>query len=55
MRAGVVPADYTCDMGRHGEGLVNAAEHSPALRLCGPEDVDPTDPGEGGGGPVVVS
>jgi hypothetical protein len=21
----------------HGAGLVNAAEHSPALRLCGPE------------------
>ena len=20
----------------HGEGLVNAAEHSPALRTCGP-------------------
>jgi hypothetical protein len=28
----------------HGAGLVNAAEHSPALRLCGPED------GDGGGG-----
>jgi hypothetical protein len=27
----------------HGAGLVNAAEHSPALRLCGPE-------GSGGGG-----
>ena len=27
----------------HGAGLVNAAEHSPALRLCGPE-------GDGGGG-----
>ena len=34
----------------NGEGLVNAAEHSPALRLCILEDVDPTDPGEGGGG-----
>ena len=39
----------------NGEGLVNAAEHSPALRVCGPEGVDPTDPtdptdpGEGGG------
>ena len=22
----------------HGVGLENAAEHSPALRLCGPED-----------------
>jgi hypothetical protein len=31
----------------HGAGLVNAAEHSPALRLCGPEDGD-----EGGGGGV---
>jgi hypothetical protein len=28
----------------HGAGLVNAAEHSPALRLCGPEDG-----GDGGG------
>jgi len=28
----------------HGAGLVNAAEHSPALRLCGPEG------GDGGGG-----
>jgi hypothetical protein len=28
-----------------GKGLVGAAEHSPALRLCGP-----TDPGDGGGG-----
>ncbi len=41
-----------------GAGLVNAAEHSPALRLCGPEEVDPidptdpTDPGEGGGDPI---
>ena len=26
-----------------GDGVVNAAEHSPALRLCGPED------GDGGG------
>ena len=38
-----------------GEGLVNAAEQSPALRLCGPEDVDPTDPGDGGGGPIQDS
>jgi hypothetical protein len=29
----------------HGAGLVNAAEHSPALRLCGPEG----DTGDGGG------
>jgi hypothetical protein len=28
----------------HGAGLVNAAEHSPALRTCGPE---------GGGGPIT--
>ena len=28
----------------HGKGLVNAAEHSPALRTCGP-----TDAGGGGG------
>ena len=26
-------------------GLVNAAEHSPALRLCGPEDGDDDDGG----------
>ena len=39
----------------NGEGLVNAAEHSPALRLCGPADVDPTDPGDGGGGPIQDS
>ena len=30
----------------HGAGLVNAAEHSPALRTCGPTDAD----GGGGGG-----
>ena len=35
----------------NGEGLENAAEHSPALRLCGPEDGD----GGGGGGPIDVS
>ena len=28
----------------NGAGLVNAAEHSPALRLCGPEGTGPTDP-----------
>jgi hypothetical protein len=28
----------------NGAGLVNAAEHSPALRVCAPED--------GGGGPI---
>jgi hypothetical protein len=32
----------------NGAGLVNAAEHSPALRLCAPEDGD----GGGGGGPI---
>jgi hypothetical protein len=31
----------------HGAGLVNAAEHSPALRTCGP-----TDTGDDGGGPI---
>jgi hypothetical protein len=31
----------------HGAGLVNAAEHSPALRVCGPEG-----PPTGGGGDV---
>ena len=30
----------------NGAGLVNAAEHSPALRLCGPEGGD----GDGGNG-----
>jgi hypothetical protein len=32
----------------NGTGLVNAAEHSPALRLCGPEGG-----GDGGGGGVT--
>ena len=39
----------------NGAGVVNAAEHSPALRLCVPEGggpTDPTDPGDGG--PVVT-
>jgi hypothetical protein len=32
----------------HGAGLVNAAEHSPALRLCGPQDGgDGGDDGDG--------
>ena len=31
----------------HGAGLVNAAEHSPALRLCGPEDGGGGDDGGG--------
>jgi hypothetical protein len=35
----------------HGKGLVNAAEHSPALRLCGPDDDDDG----GGGGPIQTS
>ena len=30
----------------HGKGLEHAAERSPALRLCGPEDGGPTDPEE---------
>src|SRR3954454_7824583 len=34
----------------HGAGLVNAAEHSPALRLCGPEGDD-----DGGGGGVTLT
>ena len=29
----------------HGVGLENAAEHSPALRLCGPEDGGDDDEG----------
>jgi hypothetical protein len=32
----------------NGKGLVNAAEHSPALRTCGPADPDP-----GTGGPAA--
>ena len=32
----------------HGAGLLNAAQHSPALRECGPVDGD----GDGGGGGV---
>jgi hypothetical protein len=32
----------------HGKGLENAAEHSPALRTCGPEDTS----GGDGGGPI---
>jgi hypothetical protein len=36
----------------HGAGLVNAAEHSPALRTCGPAGGD-----DGGDddGPIVIS
>jgi len=37
----------------HGAGLVNAAEHSPALRLCGP--TDDGSGGDDGGGVVIVS
>ena len=33
----------------HGAGLANAAEHSPALRLCGPTATD----GGGGGGVLI--
>lgn len=36
----------------NGNGLENAAEHSPALRLCGPP---PEDDGGGGGGDPVVT
>ena len=32
----------------HGAGLVNAAEHSPALRTCGPTDDGGGDDGGGG-------
>jgi hypothetical protein len=32
----------------HGAGLLDAAQHSPALRECGPDD------GDGGGGPPVT-
>src|SRR4051812_19475202 len=35
----------------HGKGLVNAAEHSPALRTCGPGNGDT---GGGGDDPVEV-
>ena len=48
------PAFMRCSQMRvgngNGEGLANAAEHSPALRLCGPEDGD-----GGGGGPIEDS
>ena len=37
----------------HGDGLVNAAEHSPALRTCGPTDGG-GDTGGGGGDPTAV-
>ena len=35
----------------HGAGLENAAEHSPALRLCGPEGGDGGGGDDGGGDP----
>jgi hypothetical protein len=35
----------------HGAGLVHAAERSPALRLCGPED---DGSGDGGGDVVII-
>ena len=41
----------------NGAGVVNAAEHSPTLRLCVPEGSTPTDPpsdGCGDGGPIVT-
>ena len=34
----------------HGAGLLNAAQHSPALRECGPVDGDGGDDDGGGGG-----
>jgi hypothetical protein len=34
----------------HGEGLLNAAQHSPALRECAPTDDGP--PADDGGGGV---
>jgi len=36
----------------HGAGLVNAAEHSPALRTCGPTETDGGGGDDDGGGPV---
>ena len=36
----------------NGKGLVNAAEHSPALRTCGPNDGG--DGGGGGEGPTPI-
>jgi hypothetical protein len=36
----------------HGAGLVNAAEHSPALRVCGPVDDGGDDDGGDDGGVV---
>jgi len=38
----------------HGAGLVNAAEHSPALRLCGPTDGGDGGDGGGDGGPILT-
>jgi hypothetical protein len=35
-----------------GAGLVNAAEHSPALRTCAPEGTDGGGGDGGGGGPI---
>jgi hypothetical protein len=40
----------------HGAGLVNAADHSPALAVCGPVDTGSGDDGgsgDGGGGVVL--
>jgi hypothetical protein len=36
----------------NGKGLVNAAEHSPALRVCGPEDDQGGGGGDDGGGGI---
>ena len=37
----------------NGKGLVNAAEHSPALRTCGEGDGSDDDGGDGGG-PILT-
>jgi hypothetical protein len=39
----------------NGAGLVNAAEHSPALRVCGPEGGDGGGGGDGGDGGGGIS
>jgi hypothetical protein len=40
----------------HGDGLVNAAGHSPALAVCGDAGSgDGGDGGDGGGGGVILS
>jgi hypothetical protein len=39
----------------HGEGLLNAAQVSPALRECGPDEDGGGDGDDGGGGEISVS